>query len=139
MLNGLGNSKSSLKINHLENNSFFSIYVFFHEHSRFIGQQGKGEGICLTPLYHFHPVHRHLDISLAITSENSLLHIALQPDSNREPLVSERKLLTKLLSPLKHKRICLWFSAEMLCIFFISLIHAHINCFYHKRFLGFLS
>ena len=23
---------------------FFSIWVFFHEHSRFTGQQGKGEG-----------------------------------------------------------------------------------------------
>ena len=33
---------------------FFSIWVFFHEHSRFTGQQGKGEGIYLTPLYHFH-------------------------------------------------------------------------------------
>ena len=29
---------------------FFSIWVFFHEHSRFTGQQGKGEGIYLTPL-----------------------------------------------------------------------------------------
>ena len=29
---------------------FFSIWVFFHEHSRFIEQQGKGEGISLTPL-----------------------------------------------------------------------------------------
>ena len=25
--------------------------------------QGKGEGTSLTPLYHFHPLHRHLDIS----------------------------------------------------------------------------
>ena len=50
---------------------FFSILVFFHEHSRFTGQQGKGEG-----LYHFHPLHRHLDISRAITAESSHLHIA---------------------------------------------------------------
>ena len=42
---------------------FFFIRVFFHEHSRFAGQQGKGEGIYLTPLYHFHPLHRRLDIS----------------------------------------------------------------------------
>ena len=55
---------------------FFSIWVFFHEHSRFTGQQGKGEGIYLTPLYHFHPLHRHLDISQAITAESSPLHIA---------------------------------------------------------------
>ena len=55
---------------------FFSILVFFHEHSQFTGQQGKGEGIYLTPLYHFHPLHRHLDISRAITAESSPLHIA---------------------------------------------------------------
>ena len=28
---------------------FFSIWVFFHEHSRITGLQGKGEGISLTP------------------------------------------------------------------------------------------
>ena len=55
---------------------FFSIWVFFHEHSRFTRQQGKGEGIYLTPLYHFHPLHRHLDISRAITAESSPVHIA---------------------------------------------------------------
>ena len=55
---------------------FFSIWILFHEHSRFTGQQGKGEGIYLTPLYHFHPLHRHLDISRAITTESSPLHIA---------------------------------------------------------------
>ena len=42
---------------------FFSFWVFFHEHSRITGLQGKGEGISLTPHYHFHPFHRHLDIS----------------------------------------------------------------------------
>ena len=36
---------------------------------------GEGEGISLTPHYHLHPLHRHLDISLAITAENSPLHI----------------------------------------------------------------
>ena len=39
-------------------------------------QQGKGEAISLSPLYHFHPLHRHLDISRAITAESSPLHIA---------------------------------------------------------------
>ena len=33
-------------------------------------QQGKGETISLTPLYHFHPSHRHLDISQVITADN---------------------------------------------------------------------
>ena len=54
----------------------FSIWVFFYAHSRFTGQQGKGEAVYLTPLYHFHLLHRHLDISRAITGESSPLHIA---------------------------------------------------------------
>ena len=54
----------------------FSIWVFFHKHSRFTGQQAKGEGIYLTSLYHFHPLHRRLDISRAIAAESSPLHIA---------------------------------------------------------------
>ena len=56
---------------------FFSMWVFFHERSRITGLQGKGEGISLTPHYHFHPLHRHLDISRAITAESSPLHIAI--------------------------------------------------------------
>ena len=54
----------------------FSIWVFFHEHSRFLGQQGKGKGLCLTPLYHFHLLHRHSDISRVVTAESSHLRIA---------------------------------------------------------------
>ena len=55
---------------------FFSIRVFFHEHSRITGLQGKGEGISLTPHYHFHPLHGHLDFIQSITAESSPLHIA---------------------------------------------------------------
>ena len=56
---------------------FFSVWVFFHEHSQITGLQGKGEGIFLTRHYHFHPLHRHFDIiSQAITAESSPLHIA---------------------------------------------------------------
>ena len=55
---------------------FFSMRVFFHEHSRITGLQGKGNGISLTPHYHFHPRHRHLDISQAITAESSPLQRA---------------------------------------------------------------
>ena len=51
---------------------FFSIWVFFHEHSRITGLQEKGEGISLTPHYHFHPLHRQLDISCReLTSAHS--------------------------------------------------------------------
>ena len=55
---------------------FFSIWVFFHNHSWITRLHGKGEGIFLTPHYHFHSLHRHLDITRAITAERSLLHIA---------------------------------------------------------------
>ena len=55
---------------------FFSIGVFLHKHSRFTVQQRKGEAISLTPLYYFPHLHRHLDISWAITAESSPLHIA---------------------------------------------------------------
>ena len=52
------------------------MWVFFHKHSQMTGLKGKWEGILLTPHYHFHPLHRHLDISRAITTESSLLRIA---------------------------------------------------------------
>ena len=55
---------------------FVSIEVFFHEHSRFTGQHGKGEAISLTALYHLQTLHRQLDISRAITAESLLLRIA---------------------------------------------------------------
>ena len=58
---------------------FLSIWDFSHNHSRITGPQGKGEGISLTPHYHFHPLHRHLDVRRAITAESSPLHI----DSSR--------------------------------------------------------
>ena len=64
----------STKFSHHE--FFFSIWVLSHEHSRITGLQRKGEGIPLTPHYHFHPLYRHLDISRAITAESSPLHIA---------------------------------------------------------------
>ena len=36
-----------------------TLLVFFQGHSRITGLHGKGEGISLTPHYHFHPLHRH--------------------------------------------------------------------------------
>ena len=54
---------------------FFSIWVFFNEHPRFTGQQGKEKAISLTPLYHFHTLHRHLEISRVINAKKSSLHI----------------------------------------------------------------
>ena len=54
---------------------FFSIWVFFHKHLQITGLQGKGEGISLTPHYHFHPLNKHLGISRSITAESSPLYI----------------------------------------------------------------
>ena len=54
----------------------FYIWVFFDEHSRITGLQGKGESIYLTPHYHFHLLHRHLDISRMITAQSPPLHLA---------------------------------------------------------------
>ena len=55
---------------------FFSMWVFFHEYSRITGLQRKGDGISLTPNYHFHPLHRDFDISRENTAESSPLRIA---------------------------------------------------------------
>ena len=52
----------------------FLFISFFY--LRCTGQHGKGEGISLTPLYHFHPLYRHLHISWVITAQSSPLHIA---------------------------------------------------------------
>ena len=73
-----------------------------------IDLQDSREGIYLTFLNHFHLLHRHLNISRAITAESSPLQELTsahseKPDSNREPLVSESKLLTTKLSALKYE------------------------------------
>ena len=60
----------------------FFIWVFFHEHSRFTGQQGCEEATFLTPLYHFYRLHRHIDISRVVTAESSPLYI---PSNRLEP------------------------------------------------------
>ena len=54
---------------------FLSGFSFtnIHESQDF---RGRGGGISLTPHYHFQPLHRHLDISRAVTAESSPLHIA---------------------------------------------------------------
>ena len=54
----------------------FSTWLFFHEYSRFTGQQVKGEAISLFPFHHLHPLHRHLDISWLVAVKSSPLRIA---------------------------------------------------------------
>ena len=84
---------------------FFLSGFFFDEHSRITGLQGKGEGISLTPHYHFHSLHRHLDINQGITTQSSPLHIASNrtgtgnfcfPSASREPLS---------YAPIKNKKL----------------------------------
>ena len=54
----------------------YSIWiVLFHEHHD-LQDSGGGGAISLTPLYHLHPLHRHLDIIRAITAESSPLYIS---------------------------------------------------------------
>ena len=59
----------------IENTFFFSVWVFFRNHSRITGLEGKGEDISLTPHCHFDLLHRHLDIRRVITAGSSPLHI----------------------------------------------------------------
>lgn len=50
-----------LLLKHIHN-FFFYIYFFFTNINDSQDDQGKGEVISLTPIYHFHLVHRYLDI-----------------------------------------------------------------------------
>ena len=56
-------------------NSFFSIWVFFHKHSRFTGLQGKEEANSVTAFCYLHSFRGDLDINRAITIESSPLSI----------------------------------------------------------------
>ena len=92
---------------------FFLIWIFFHEHSRITGLLGKGEGISLTPHYHFHPLHRQLHISRAITAGSSPLRIAR---------VSERKSLTTKLRACFLVCSCgIFFVVQMHQVFSVSI------------------
>ena len=66
---------NNIVVANCRNRFFFSICVFFNKDCRLTGQQGKREDIYLTLLYHFHPLYRHPDISQAIATEISPLHI----------------------------------------------------------------
>ena len=128
---------------------YFSVWVFFHNHSRITGLQGKEEGIPLTCHYHFQPLHRHFGISQTITAESSFLHIG----SNT--LVSECKSLTTKLRALMVLipflvyciRSCvfnflffffIYDGMLNICFFFISVFKAYrvmyINRFYSVNF-----
>ena len=71
----------SLFLHAVKQNQLFLFFFFFYQGffsrtSWFTGEEGKGEAISLTPLYHFHPLHRHLGVSQVIAAEISPLRIA---------------------------------------------------------------
>ena len=80
---------------------FFSIWVFFHEHSRITGLQGKGEGISLTP-------HHQCDLGLKLEVtklgiKNSILKSLLKKTSasfvpGPHPIKSSVKLPHKYIT-----------------------------------------
>ena len=51
-------------------------FTSIHESQDCTGRRARGGGISLTPHYFFHSLHRHLDISWAITVQSLPLHIA---------------------------------------------------------------
>ena len=81
---------------------FFCFLVYFHKYSQFTGQQRKGESISLTPLYHFHPLHRHLDISRVITAESSPLHIAGRQARTKNHWIPSTNCLPLSYTPLTN-------------------------------------
>ena len=117
---------------------FFSIWVFFHEHSQITGLQGKEESIPLTTHDHFHPLHRQLDMGQAITA------LSQQPDSNREPLAFERQLLTTKLRALilyqlteKVNSCTVLKHYVELILYFFDHVVLRINWFLYLFILGF--
>ena len=54
---------------------FVFIWVFFHNHSRITGLQGKWEGTSLATHHHFHPFYRYLEIRRMFTAGSSPLRI----------------------------------------------------------------
>ena len=74
---------------------------------------GSTEKISLTPHYHFHRLHRHLDINRAITAESSPLHISSSqtgtwklwlPNASRYPLSSASPCFHEI-AILRHDKI----------------------------------
>ena len=78
----------------------------------------EGEDIYLIPLYHFHPLHRNLNISRVIIAESSSLHIArivagLEPGTFDFRAQVDNHYGTRPLSGTFKDNIC---SIGMLCV-----------------------
>ena len=97
---------------------FFFLYGFsFRNIHESQDCRGRGEGIYLSPHYHFHPFHGHSDISRVINAESSPLNIARSwartgnlwfPSASREPLsytpYQSKTILLGLWRPCKTRK-----------------------------------
>ena len=85
---------------------FFSISVFFHEHSRSTRQQGKGGSYLFNSFLPLPPALQTLTHQLGDYCRELTSAHRQQPDLSQEPLVSERKLLTTKLRTLIYTFPC---------------------------------
>ena len=77
---------------------FFLSQFFLKNIHESLDCREKGKLNPLIALYLSHLLHQHFGTSQAITAESSPLHIASdRPDSDRQPLISERMSLTTKL------------------------------------------
>ena len=107
------------------------VLVFFYKHSRFTGQQKKEKGICLTPHYHFHSLHRHLDIIRTITLERLPLHIA-----------SSQTQTGNLVYTYAYMIICIYIAYIYIYIYiytYNSQCYGNMEIRYHQKFQLFIS
>ena len=131
---------------------FFCIWVFFHEHSQFTGQQGKGEAISLSPLYHFHLLHRHLDILQGphLYTEPGTFGFRAQVANHQAwemtdglwytsnipiPIPFEKYKLCNQLIRITETDFCIWFSSSFpkpkFSFWFTEIMYKHILNLYH--------
>ena len=116
--------RNSHGLSEINNLIFFSIWIFFRDHSRITALQGKGRAFLLTRHYYFHPLLRHSDIRRAITAVSSPRRIANDrtqtgnswfPSASREPF-SDAPLRFDWVSFIK-------FSLHFDSFFFFFLFH----------------
>ena len=90
----------------------FSIWVFFHDYLRFIGQF-----IYLTPLYHFHPLHTHLTSTkqFQTIAESSWTRTGNPKFPDALTKKGSPKMPVSVLSSLKwHNIVCIIFNNTLL-------------------------
>ena len=112
----------------------FNHLIFYFISGTVWTQQGKRECIYLTPLYHFHPLHKHLDISQTITAESSTLYKASSrnqtgnfwfPSASLQPLsYTPSNGVTAYVHYVYHSSCIL----QLIWIMYITKLHALEQC-----------